>query len=395
MRNKKSELINALRKPLSLSLMLLFFLALFVRFLIGTEPLLVVYKSQIYFPVVEDIYSRTSPLAQDLLNVQKDFSKLEYSTVLWPLFYKSVEDIDLERAHLSPMSSSGGSFFLLGTDELGRDMLGACFYGLQSSLWICCMALIIGLLLGFIPSSMVSYHAYKMRTISQAGLWFGIILLAVTMWILMVISQLNLMNWKLWSLFLIGFILSMFILWRLNGIGKKVSFSFDFITLLYINIFKAIPSIIFVLLLIQTYQTNQPIGISFVLAILTAPVIAKYSRASVIKHSADADLDSAQSLGLTHFDILRRHLWPRVFLDLVPLLSYLMSSLIITESSLAYLGIGLNPEQISLGSLISSSRNYPADWWATLFPGLIIFWISLSFYLLGWSRTKRSFEEIA
>jgi peptide/nickel transport system permease protein len=56
---------------------------------------------------------------------------------------------------------------------------------------------------------------------------------------------------------------------------------------------------------------------------------------------------------------------------------------ILTESSLSFLGIGVAPEQVTWGSLLSAARGYAPAWWLAIFPGFAIFITVTIFNLIG------------
>jgi peptide/nickel transport system permease protein len=57
--------------------------------------------------------------------------------------------------------------------------------------------------------------------------------------------------------------------------------------------------------------------------------------------------------------------------------SFSVASVIVLESTLSFLGIGLPIEEVSWGSLMAQGRNNVSSWWLTLFPGLCIFIVVL------------------
>ena len=65
-----------------------------------------------------------------------------------------------------------------------------------------------------------------------------------------------------------------------------------------------------------------------------------------------------------------------------------VSSAILAESSLSFLGIGLPPEELNWGRLLSQSRNHFEAWWLVVFPGAAIFFTLLSLYMIGISAQK-------
>ena len=67
-----------------------------------------------------------------------------------------------------------------------------------------------------------------------------------------------------------------------------------------------------------------------------------------------------------------------------------VGSLILTESVLSFLGVGIPPPQPSWGSMVSEGRQYVAtDWWISFFPGFAILLIVFSMNFFGdWLRDK-------
>ena len=88
--------------------------------------------------------------------------------------------------------------------------------------------------------------------------------------------------------------------------------------------------------------------------------------------------------------ILIRHILPGVFNTVTVLISLTVGNLIITESVLSYLGVGIPPPTPAWGLMVAEGRNYIVDaWWVTFFPGLAIFFTVLAFNFLGdWLRDR-------
>ena len=86
--------------------------------------------------------------------------------------------------------------------------------------------------------------------------------------------------------------------------------------------------------------------------------------------------------------IVLRHIFPGVVNTVVVVATLNVGGLILTESSLSFLGVGIPPPTPSWGSMVSDGRNYLASsWWITLFPGMAIFVTVIGFNFLGdWLR---------
>ncbi len=83
-----------------------------------------------------------------------------------------------------------------------------------------------------------------------------------------------------------------------------------------------------------------------------------------------------------------RHLLPGVMSTLMVMMSLRVGALILTESVLSFLGVGIPPPTPAWGVMVASGRTYvETAWWVSLFPGLAIMLVVLSFNFLGdWLR---------
>jgi peptide/nickel transport system permease protein len=97
---------------------------------------------------------------------------------------------------------------------------------------------------------------------------------------------------------------------------------------------------------------------------------------------------AAQASGETGGRILRRHLLPNVAPSVIVLATLEVAATILAESSLSFLGLGVQPPTISWGSMLANGRQYVATgWWLATFPGLAITVTVLGIIFLGdWLR---------
>jgi peptide/nickel transport system permease protein len=85
-----------------------------------------------------------------------------------------------------------------------------------------------------------------------------------------------------------------------------------------------------------------------------------------------------------------RHILPNIAGALIVNMTINFPDTILAESSLSFLGLGIQPPLTSLGSLLGYGRDYLLDaWWIAVIPGLMIFFTTLAMSLLGdWVRDK-------
>ena len=89
-------------------------------------------------------------------------------------------------------------------------------------------------------------------------------------------------------------------------------------------------------------------------------------------------------LGYSHMRIMLRHILPNV---ITPAIVFMMADVVLTilaVTSLGFLGLGIQPPTPEWGVMIAEGRTYIQDgWWISLFPGLAIIFVGVTFTLIG------------
>jgi len=96
----------------------------------------------------------------------------------------------------------------------------------------------------------------------------------------------------------------------------------------------------------------------------------------------------ARVAGASNWRIMTAHILPNVLNSVVVLLTLQLGFVIILEATLSFLGAGIPPPTPTWGQMVASGRDYlEVGWWLSIFPGLAIALVVLSFNLLGdWLR---------
>jgi peptide/nickel transport system permease protein len=120
------------------------------------------------------------------------------------------------------------------------------------------------------------------------------------------------------------------------------------------------------------------------IAIVSAPAFARVTRGEVLAQREREYVQAAQALGARDGRLILRHLLPNISGALTVQTSLAVATAILAESSLSFLGLGVQPPQPSWGSMLNAARGYLAEApWMAVFPGAAIFLAVLAFNLVG------------
>ncbi|MDR7468122.1 MAG: ABC transporter permease [Armatimonadota bacterium] len=102
-------------------------------------------------------------------------------------------------------------------------------------------------------------------------------------------------------------------------------------------------------------------------------IYARLVRAEVLSLRAREFVLAARALGTPDVRILLRHVLPNTVSSLVIVATIELGNIMLFESSLSFLGLGVRPPLVSWGSMLSDGRDYlTVAWWVAVFPGLAI-----------------------
>jgi peptide/nickel transport system permease protein len=120
--------------------------------------------------------------------------------------------------------------------------------------------------------------------------------------------------------------------------------------------------------------------------------LARLVRAEVLSLKGRDFVLAARASGATPARVLLRHVLPNAMAPVYVSLTFGVAGAILMESSLSFLGLGVQPPTASWGSILNSGRESMAQaWWLTVFPGLAIFAVMMAVNLLG-EAARRHFN---
>jgi len=231
-------------------------------------------------------------------------------------------------------SSMAGSYFFLGTDSQGRDVLSTIMHGSRVSLFVGVMATLFAMIMGVGLGLVAGY---------VGGLVDAVIM-------------------------------------RIADV--QLSFPAILIALLIFGIARGI------------IPPNQQEGAAIWVLIIAIGLAnwAQFARtvrgATMVERQKDY-VAAARILGVNPFIILLRHVLPNVVGPVLVIGTIGLALAIIEEATLSYLGVGVPPTQPSLGTLIRIGQQFlfSGEWWILLFPAITLILLALSVNLLGdWLR---------
>ncbi len=220
----------------------------------------------------------------------------------------------------APVGMAGGSWDnVLGTDNLGRDLLSRMMLGTRTSLLLALFAVLISAALG------ISFGAL-------AGYFGG---------------------------------------------------ALDALLMRLVDIQLAFPIVLLVIAVIAVVGPSLPVLV-LLLGISGWAPYARLVRADVLRVKQLEFVEASRATGSGTARVLLRHVLPNVTTTIVVFGTFEVARILLLESAVSFLGLGVQPPTPSLGTMIADGRDYIYNgWWVSALPGLAIVLAVLGFNFLG------------
>ncbi|WP_244520467.1 ABC transporter permease [Fictibacillus solisalsi] len=217
----------------------------------------------------------------------------------------------------------GTSAYLLGTDNLGRDILSRIILGTRVSLLVGIFSVVVAGIIGILIGILAGYYG-------------GLI---------------------------------------------------DNILMRIVDSFLAIPSILFILVVLAVFEPSIMVLI-IVIGFTNWVTYARVVRGEVLSIKEREFVKASKSIGTRNGIIMLKHIFPNIISSFIVISTLSVATTIILEASLSFLGLGIQPPEISWGGMLTDGRNYLAtNWWLVTFPGIAITVTVLGIIFLGdWLR---------
>ncbi len=145
----------------------------------------------------------------------------------------------------------------------------------------------------------------------------------------------------------------------------------------------AFPALVLALAISAALGTGI-VNIMIAIGVVYMPSYARLVRGQVLSIREREFVLAARILGAGALRLMLLHIWPNVTAPIIVQASLNISTAILTEASLSFLGLGVNPPTPSWGSSLNGGAQYLATApWLSIYPGLAIFVAVLAFNLFG------------
>jgi len=154
------------------------------------------------------------------------------------------------------------------------------------------------------------------------------------------------------------------------------------------DVIMSFPSLLLAVIVLYMLEASI-LNLVFVLAITRIPVYLRTTRAEVLEIRERMFVQAAQVMGASRSRIIVRHMLPIVVPTLITIGTLDFAFVMLAESSLSFLGIGIQPPEITWGLMVAQGKAYLNQaWWLAFWPGVAIILTTMSLNLLsGWLRT--------
>lgn len=157
----------------------------------------------------------------------------------------------------------------------------------------------------------------------------------------------------------------------------------DVIVMRLVDVQLAFPLILLVIAVIAVLGTSLPM----LIVVLGVPAWAHYARiirGSTLVVVAAQYVEAARALGARESRVILRHVLPNLATPIVILTTFEIARMLLLESAVSFLGLGIQPPTPSWGTMIADGRNHLYEgWWVSTIPGMGIFLVVLALNFIG------------
>ncbi|WP_346889134.1 ABC transporter permease [Clostridium sp. UBA1056] len=182
---------------------------------------------------------------------------------------------------------------------------------------------------------------------------------------------------------ILSMMVSIFIGTLVGAISGLLGGKIDAIIMRIIDMLMSIP-LFFLLLIVNSYLRPSIANIIIIIGIFGWMSIARIVRSETLSIKERDYILCSKALGSNNMNIVKKHIIPNAISTVIVAASINIADAILMESSLSFLGLGVQQPMASLGSMLQTAQARIGDkTYLAIFPGLMILLIVLSFNVLG------------
>jgi len=157
----------------------------------------------------------------------------------------------------------------------------------------------------------------------------------------------------------------------------------DEVMMRIVDVLYSLPFIFFVILLMVTFGSNI-ILIFIAIGAVEWLTMSRIVRGQTLSLKHKEFVEAARAAGLTQGSIIAKHIVPNLLGPVVVYVTLTIPAVILAESFLSFLGLGVQPPMASLGTLIAGgAQDMELAWWLLVFPSLTMVVTLMSFNFIG------------
>ena len=168
-----------------------------------------------------------------------------------------------------------------------------------------------------------------------------------------------------------------------GAVAGYVGGATDEVMMRIVDVLYSLPFIFFVILLMVTFGSNV-ILIFVAIGAVEWLTMSRIVRGQTLSLKQKEFIEAARAAGLTQGAIIGRHIVPNLLGPVVVYVTLTIPAVILAESFLSFLGLGVQPPMASLGALIAGgAQDMELAWWLLVFPSLTMIITLMSFNFIG------------
>ena len=160
----------------------------------------------------------------------------------------------------------------------------------------------------------------------------------------------------------------------------------DSLLMRFVDLVLVVPILAILILLSSKLakQSSNWLGLAVIIGLLSWTYVARLVRADFLSLRERDFVEASRALGATNRRIIVKHMLPNAIGPIIVNATLTVALSIILESTLSFLGLGVQPPNVSLGLLVSQGQDSATtEWWLFVFPVALLIILILSIFLIG------------